>query len=247
MRQSLTALAWVATTMAAQGASLDGHPLVGVLGAEFTEPTTRYDHAILGDAVEWGALVLTIETCFDCTEGESDRVTIRLPETRVFEDLSPRLLRGDKGETLAMVVETDLGQGARLSLYGAGGLYAATPFIGQTHRWLAPVAAGDLDGDGAVEIAYVDRPHLAKTLRVWRLADGRLTEVAALEGVTNHRIGWDFIAGGQRDCGQGPELVLASADWSKVVAVRLHEGQLNSEELGPLTGLGDIEAALVCR
>jgi hypothetical protein len=47
---------------------------------------------------------------------------------------------------------------------------ASTPWIGQRFRWLAPVAAADLDGDGAMELAYVDRPHLARTLRVWRIA-----------------------------------------------------------------------------
>ncbi len=146
-----------------------------------------------------------------------------------------------------MVVETDLALGARLSLYGAEGLYAATPFIGQSHRWLAPVAAGDLDGDGAVELAYVDRPHLARTLRVWRLASGKLTPVAALDGVTNHQIGWDFIAGGRRDCGAGPEMVLASGDWRRVVAVRLTAGTLEKTTLGPFTGVDDIAAALACR
>jgi hypothetical protein len=37
---------------------------------------------------------------------------------------------------------------------------------------------------------------------------------------------------------------LASGDWSKVVAVRLVRGELRPEVLGPLTGLGDIDAAL---
>ncbi|GKY87260.1 VCBS repeat-containing protein [Sinisalibacter aestuarii] len=239
MRYILTLLILCAGLLPAHAQSYDGHPLAGLTGAAFAEPTARYDHGILGDAVEWGALAFTLDT--------GERRVIRLPETRVFEDISPRLIRGDRGQTLAMVVESDLSRGARLALYGPQGLYAATPFIGQPHRWLAPVAAGDLDGDGAVELAYVDRPHLAKTLRVWRLADGRLTEVAALEGVSNHKIGWDFIAGGQRDCGQGPEMVLASGDWREVVAVRLTEGRLERKTLGPLDSLADIDAALACR
>ena len=37
---------------------------------------------------------------------------------------------------------------------------------------LAPLGAADLDGDGKIELAYIDRPHLAKILRIWRFDDG---------------------------------------------------------------------------
>jgi hypothetical protein len=77
--------------------------------------------------------------------------------------------------------------------------------IGQRNRWLAPIGAADLDGDGRVEIAYVDRPHLARTLRVWRSRPGgTLTEIATATGLTNHRIGEAFITGGIRDARRGP-------------------------------------------
>ncbi len=210
----------------------------GLSEARFSEPTTRYDHGILGDAVEWGALELRD------TAGVLRR--IRLPQTRVFEDTAPRLadLDGDGGPE-ALVVETDLALGARLSVYGREGLIAATPFIGQTHRWLAPLASADLDGDGRVEIAYVDRPHLAKLLRVWRLQDGAMVEVAQLPGLTNHRIGESEIGGGVRDCGAGPELVLADADWRRVMAVRLDGGALTARPIGAFDG--SFDAALACR
>ena len=209
-----------------------------VVGAEFAEPTTRYAHGVLGDAVEWGALR------FELAGGETR--LIRLAETRVFEDLSPRLIQGADGAMLAMVVESDLARGARLALYGPDGLHAATPFIGQANRWLAPVGAGDLDGDGQVEVAYVDRPHLARTLRVWRLHGSELTEIASLAGVTNHRIGWDFIAGGLRDCGDDPEMVLATGDWQRLVAVRLHGGALVQRDLGMPATFDAFDAARAC-
>ena len=108
----------------------------------------------------------------------------------------------------------------------------------------------DLDGDGVVELAYVDRPHLAKTLRVWRYeptSDGetQLREVATWPGVTNHRIGWDYIAGGTRNCGQGPEMVLADAGWNTVVSVRFDGTSLTASEIGPYSAAA-IEAALGC-
>lgn len=235
MRFSRVIAAFLACAQALAPAAL----AQAISAASFTEPTTRYDHGVLGDAVEWGALRLDLA-------GSESRL-IRLPGTRVFEDLAPRLVTGDRGQTLAMVIESDLAKGARLALYGSDGLYAATPFIGQSHRWLAPVGAGDLDGDGHVEIAYVDRPHLAKTLRVWRLQDGALTEVASLAGVTNHQIGWDFIAGGLRDCGAGaPELVLASGDWQRRLAVRFDGNALHPRDLGAPATPASLAAALAC-
>jgi len=220
------------------GAGADGARAAEIAAARYADPTTRYAHGVLGDAVEYGALVL------EMTDGR--RVRLVLPETRVFEDIAPRLadLDGD-GAPEVIAVEASLTQGARLAIYDETGPIAATPYIGRPFRWLAPVGAADLDGDGAVEIAYVDRPHLAKTLRVWRYAAGRLTPVADLPGVSNHRIGEDFISGGLRDCGAGPEIILASGDWRRVLAVRLAAGgRLTARDLGPLAG--PVDTYLAC-
>ncbi|WP_092061192.1 FG-GAP repeat domain-containing protein [Poseidonocella pacifica] len=209
------------------GVSLAQEPQ-SIVQAEFAEPTDRYDHAILGDAMEWGALRLTVE-------GGATRI-LRLPQTRVFEDLTPRLVDLDAdGMAEVIVVETDMTRGARLSVYGADGLRAATPYIGHTHRWLAPVGAADFDGDGQMEIAYVDRPHLAKTLRVWRFAGGELSEIAAIDGLTNHRIGWAEIPGGIRDCDGPPEIITANANWTRIMATRLERGVLVPRDIGAYT------------
>lgn len=210
------------------------------VSAEYTEPTTRYAHGVLGDAVEWGALRIR-----DDARGW---VTFRLPETMVFEDTAPRLadVTGD-GRAEVVVVESHRDLGARLAIYSESDRVATTPFIGRSNRWLAPVGVADFNGDGAPEVAYVDRPHLAKTLRVWSFAGPEPVEIAQLPGVTNHQIGWDFIAGGVRDCGDGPEMVLASADWRELVAVRLGGGVLTKRALGPLARLDDLSDALACQ
>ncbi|WP_193142468.1 MULTISPECIES: FG-GAP repeat domain-containing protein [unclassified Meridianimarinicoccus] len=210
-----------------------------ITGARYADPTTRYPHAVLGDGIEHGALVLE--------RADAPPLRLVLPDTRVFEDTAPRLADVDgDGQAEVVVVESDQRRGARLAIYDATGLRYATPFIGTRFRWLAPAGIADLDGDGRIEIAYVDRPHLAKTLRVWRIEDGALVPVADLPGVTNHRIGERDISGGVRDCGQGAELVLATGNWGDLVAVQLREGQLSARRLGKPTDAAGFDAALAC-
>lgn len=225
----------------------------GPVAAWYEDPTTRYAHAVLGDGIEAGTLAVQIAPGPDCRVGR-----ITLPEAEVFEDIAPRLadLDGD-GRAEVIAVHSHRDRGARLAVFAvtpdgnALQLAAATPHIGRTNRWLAPLGAADLDGDGAIEIAYVDRPHLARTLRVWRYqpegpGQGSLTEVAALEGLTNHRIGEDFISGGLRDCGTGPEMITADATWSRVMATRLDGETLTTRPLGPWSPAAAVDA-LACR
>ncbi|MEH6645027.1 FG-GAP repeat domain-containing protein [Sulfitobacter sp.] len=215
-------------------------PETPLVSATYAEPTTRYPHGVLGDEIEHGALVLTYE-------GIAKRIVLRLPEDRVFEDTEPRIfdVYGD-GQRDVIVVESHRSQGARLAIYNGDGLVAATPYIGQPNRWLAPVAVADLDGDGFVELAYIDRPHLAKTLRVWRFAEGQLTQIAALEGLTNHRSGERDIAGGLRLCGASPEMVVASADWQRLKAVTFNGTALTARDIGPHQDRNSFANALAC-
>lgn len=215
------------------------HATETTVTAAYDEPTRRYPHGVLGDDTEYGALIIR-------TAGQE--ITVRLPQDRVFEDLAPRLadLNGDKVPEI-VTIESQAQSGAQLAIYDLNGQkIAATPHIGTRNRWLAPAGIGDLDGDGFVEIAYVDRPHLAKTLRVWRFKGGALNEIAALPGLTNHRIGEDFISGGLRECDEGSELVLASGDWRRIISVRFDAGRWHKQDLGPFTGRQSLEAARTC-
>lgn len=224
-----------------------------IVSARYTEPTTRYAHGVLGDAIEHGALEIRTKK----TSGEGLSVTavgqttthlVRLPQERVFEDTEPRIVDVDgDGLPEVVVVESHQQQGARLAIYSHKGLLAAIPYIGTRNRWLAPVAIADLDGDGLVELAYIDRPHLAKTLRVWRFEDGALTQVTALEGLTNHRIGERDIAGGLRECGNGPEMIVAEGNWRRLVAVKFDGTRLAARAIGPHEGRDSFARALACR
>lgn len=235
-RRAMLVLCALLAPVAGPALAADGE----IVSARYVEPTTRYAHGILGDAIEHGALELTLE-------GASVRTIIRLPEERVFEDTEPRVVDVDgDGRAEVVVVESHQNQGARLAIYNASGLVAATPYIGTRNRWLSPVAVADMDGDGAVELAYIDRPHLAKTLLIWRFQDGVLSQVTALGGLTNHRIGERDIGGGLRDCGAGPEMIVASADWRHLMAVTFDGTSLSAREIGAHKNRASFAKALAC-
>ncbi len=219
-----------------------------IIGATLVDPTRRYDHGVLGDAIEWGGIALQVDTC-RCFDGPGPKtVTITLPQNRVFEDVAVRLadLDGDNAAE-AVVVETDVALGASLAVYDATGTKrAATPFIGQRHRWLAPAGIADFDGDGRVEIAYVDRPHLVRDIVFVRLEGTELREIARAPGLTNHRIGDNTIAGGLRACPDGNHVILATADWTRAIAVDLKGAAVQAADLGPISGPADLAAYLAC-
>ncbi len=211
-----------------------------ITAARYDEPTGRYGHGVLGDAIEYGALSLTLST------GSIRSFT--LPDTSVFEDTAPRLidLDGDARPEV-LVVESDQNRGARLAVFGPEGRITATPYIGTRYRWLAPLGAADLDGDGIIEVAYVDRPHLAKTLRIWRYEKDRLSEVASFSGVTNHRIGEEDIAGGIRDCAEVPEMILADAAWQSLLALRFDGDEITLRQIGIETTRSAFADAMECK
>jgi hypothetical protein len=51
-------------------------PARAVIDARYQEPTDRYNHAVLGDAAEWGALQLRVDTCPNCANRQTREVLI---------------------------------------------------------------------------------------------------------------------------------------------------------------------------
>lgn len=194
-----------------------------IVGAGFHHPTDTYRHCILGDCTTYTGLNILSETA---TGQRFSRSFTLQSDDHVYEDIAPRLwdVTGD-GAPEVVVILTRVDAGAALAVYDLTGQIARTPHIGQPHRWLAPIGAADLDRDGRVELAFIDRPHLAKRLRVFEWDGTGLRLDAERGGLTNHRIGEDFITGGVRTCGTAPELVTVNADWSHIMVTTMDAGR----------------------
>jgi hypothetical protein len=202
----------------------------GVVSSWLIEPTERYDHGILGDAIEAGGLGVEFP---DGTIAE-----FRLDADHVFEDRRARIVDiDDDGIDELLVVRTNLQLGAALAVYdvlnGEVRERAVAEPIGQPYRWLNPVGVADFDGDGKLEIAAVVTPHLAGNLTIYRDSDGVLVPVAALEGYSNHAIGsreqgmaaiWDVNGDGADD------IIVPSLDYRRVAIVSFAGG--TPRELG---------------
>ncbi|TDE40160.1 FG-GAP repeat domain-containing protein [Antarcticimicrobium sediminis] len=253
MRRAALCAAALCALLAAEPAVAepDSDCAAKVTGATYGTPTDRYRHGALGDPWEWASLEVSFSRPRHCGPGHV-RASVVLPVDLVFEDVAPKLadLDGD-GEPEILTVESHRRLGARLAIYKhvAGQIrrVAATAHIGRTNRWLAQIGAADLDGDGRMEIAYIDRPHLAKILRVWRYEGGTLSLVAEAPGLSNHRFADPMITGGLRDCGTGPEIITADAEWRNVMASRLIKGRIESRALGHRPSPAGFAAALACR
>ena len=154
--------------------------------AWLAEPTTRYDHGILGNKIEAGSLVIE--------KRDGTLQTVRLKDDAVFEDLEPRLadLDGD-GHDEIVVVKSYLKRGSSLAVIaernGKYEIVAETPPIGQPHAWLNPAGIADFNGDGKADIALVRQPHVIGNLELWTWADKRLRKTAELADAANHVAG----------------------------------------------------------
>lgn len=161
-----------------------------IAAAWYVAPTTRYAHAVLGDAIEAGGLA--VRTADGAT------VTLALPEDAVFEDITPRLadLDGDGRTEVVTLMATRTGGGA-LALYGLRDtmvgttvqLVARIPPIGRPNRWLNVAGIADFTGDGRKDVALVKTPHIGGTLELWRFDGEALRLAASSFGFSNHAIG----------------------------------------------------------
>jgi hypothetical protein len=163
-------------------------------------PTTRYRHAVLGDALEAGELRVRLNSGLELRH--------RLDVDMVFEDLHPRIVDlNSDGQPELLVVRSSVERGAALALLaiedGELRTVAASEPIGQPNRWLNPVGVADFTGGGRQEIAAVVTPHLGGTLTLFRREGHRLVPIHSAPGFSNH-------APGSRELGLSAVLELGS-------------------------------------
>lgn len=243
------ASAAVVLALALTGGSATAKDQVGqILSAQYADPVAggMGEQLFGGKQGDWRTLEVTVKTGKRRKDREVRRFV--LPNARVFEDIEPHLadVTGD-GLPEVLVVEHHVDYGPRLAIYNADGFVTATDWLGARQAWLAPVGAIDVDGDGAVEVAYVDRPHVRKVLSIYKFAGGHLTPMVEITPFTAHRMGDDYISGGTRTCRGTPAFILGNGDLSELVAVSWSGSRPVARAIGPDKGPQSLARALSCK
>lgn len=197
----------------------------GPVRAWYEQPTRRYDHGVLGDAIEAGSLVVI--------DAAGQRYELVLPKAFVFEDITPRIadLDGD-GENEVITIRTKLDAGAAVAVYNIkeGKLIerASTAPIGSTHRWLSIAGIGDFLGKGHREIAIVKTPHIGGVLELLSMRASRLVSLYPPQaGYSTHFIGAKFVSLAAVDItgeDRASTLVLPNQARDKIFVLDLRKG-----------------------
>lgn len=158
----------------------DGTDLFALSG-----PTDRYDHAVLGDALEASGV--------EIVRGDgSGSVVVTVEAPDVIEAVSPMLADVDGDGALDIVVtQSNDDSGARIVAYSLDGETIATSEpIGTGNRWLNLLAVAPTGPGGIVEVIAVRTPHIGGIVEFFRYdGAGRLERVATADGYSTHVIG----------------------------------------------------------
>jgi hypothetical protein len=167
------------------GALPDARVAIGldvVREAWLSDPTTRYGHGVLGDAIEAESLSIL--------RRDGSRAVLRLGADAVFEDIAPRVAQIGGRERIVLV-KAYLERGAAIAVIDpvSATIVAESTPIGRANAWRNPAGIADFDGDGSTDIAAVRQPHVVGRLELWSFVDGTLKKTAEVSDVCNHVIG----------------------------------------------------------
>ncbi len=185
-----------------------------------SEPTNRYDHGVLGDAIEAAAITLVNPII-----GDEETLSIPIGESRVVEGIAPIWtdITGD-GEREIIVTESDFQEGARIVVYGEdSSKIAEGPSIGTGYRWRHQIAAGPFGPNGESELVDVLTPHIGGIVEFYQLVGDQLVIVAQVPGYTSHIIGTrnlDMALAGDVDGDGAVEVLLPNQERTELGAIR---------------------------
>lgn len=201
-------------------------PDARVLGDErgrlllLSDPTNRYRHGVLGDALEASSISL-VETI------PVPRVVLTIPVAApaVIEGISPIWadLDGDGAREIIVTV-SDPQVGARIVVFDESGAQrAAGPPIGAGFRWRHQLAVAHFGPNRELELVAVQTPHIGGTVEFYRLAGNTLTIVASEYGYSTHAIGssnLDTAVAGDWDGDGNVEILIPNSFFNQLMAVR---------------------------
>lgn len=185
-----------------------------------TGATDRYEHGVLGDAIEAGRL-----TMLDSSDGVS--VEWHTPVSGVIEAQAP-IVGPLSGTRSIIVTVSTASEGARIVAFGSNGQRLARgPPIGSGFRWRHQLAVAPFTSDGPSEVAVVRTPHIGGTVEFYRRAGDRLAIAATLDGYASHEIGsrnLDAAVAGDFDGDGIVEIVLPRTDHRTLAGIRRDGG-----------------------
>ncbi len=246
-RQAVVSPAGVLTVLDANGSAIataaspplpDGRLLSDEKGRLLflSQPTSRYDHGIAGDAIEAAAVTL-----FDPQVDGGTEMIVSIPPPTVVEGVMPLWadLNGD-GQREVIVTQSNVNEGAQIVVYDeAGHQVAAGPAIGQGYRWRHQLAVAPFGPQGEIELVDVLTPHIGGVVEFFQLNGGRLQIMATVPGYTSHVIGsrnLDMALAGDLDGDGQIELLLPNQARDRLGAIRRTAGGAEVAWSVPLEG-----------
>jgi hypothetical protein len=182
-------------------------------------PTERYDHAVLGDALEASSITL-LETT---PELRLEKV-IPVEEPVVIEGIAPiwaDINQDDQREII--VTRSHPQEGAQLVVLDERGeIIAEGAAIGRSYRWRNQLAVAPFGPQGVMEVVDVLTPHINGAAEFFRIVDDELKILADFPGYTSHVIGTrnlDMGLAGDFDGDGQPEVLLPSQSLTELGAI----------------------------
>ena len=185
-----------------------------------TNPTGRYDHGVLGDAIEAESITL-----IDTNPEPHVSLKIDILPPAVIEGVVPIWadITGD-GQREIIVTLTSPGVGAQIAVLNENGeRIASGPPIGQGYRWRNQLAVAPTAPDAGLEFVDVLTPHIGGVVEFYQLSGSELQVLAQFPGYTSHVIGsrnLDMALAGDFDGDQKVEVLLPDQSRTELGAVR---------------------------